>query len=214
MTTTPRLVVTELNANDSQPEVVVNSALRVYDALIQTGIEDRDLTAPPGSPVDGALYIVGAGATGVWAGRDGAIAQYYDAAWRFFNPAEGWRVYVRDEDLWVVLDSGAWVSRWSAEQIRAGNVNTETLAADKTLTTTDPQVHFLDPGGANRNVDLPAEAASTGLAFELYNTADAAEDLVVRDDSGVQTIVTISQNEAGIMRCDGTSWRGLVGGNT
>jgi len=56
MTTTPRLAVTELNANDSQPEVVVNSALRIYDALIQTGIEDRDLTAPPGSPVDGTSW--------------------------------------------------------------------------------------------------------------------------------------------------------------
>ena len=71
-----------------------------------------------------------------------------------------------------------------------------------------------DPGGAGRNVDLPAEASSSGLAFEIYNTADAAEDLTVRDDSGTQTIAIIGQNEGGLVRCNGSAWRGIVGGNT
>jgi len=83
--------------------------------------------------------------------------------------------------------------------------NVETLAANKTLTTADANFQKLDPGGSARDVTLPAEASSTGSVFYIMNAADAAENLVVKDD-GASTIVTINQNEAAIVICDGTSW--------
>lgn len=89
--------------------------------------------------------------------------------------------------------------------------NTETLSGDKTLTRTDSPVQFLDPDGA-RNVDLPAE--EDGLFFIIVNRADMAEDITVREDSGMTTIITVSQNEVGIVVCDGTNWDGFVGANT
>ncbi len=85
------------------------------------------------------------------------------------------------------------------------NVNDELLAAAKVLVIGDAQFQRLDPGGATRLVDLPAEAVSTGLAYRILNTADAAEDLTVRDDGG-GTIATVSQNEAAWFACDGTTW--------
>lgn len=94
-----------------------------------------------------------------------------------------------------------------------GNINTEALADTKALSVGDEEVHFLDPGGQNRDVTLPAEASSTGLSYLIVNTADAAEDLVVKDD-GAATIITISQNEAGLVLCNGTVWKGLVAANT
>jgi len=91
-------------------------------------------------------------------------------------------------------------------QIRpSGGVNVETLAASHTLASTSPKFQKLDPGGAGRDVDLPAEATSAGLEFVITNAADAAEDLTVKDDSPA-TIVTISQNERATVVCDGTSW--------
>lgn len=89
-------------------------------------------------------------------------------------------------------------------------VNTETLAADKTLDVDDAVIQALDPGGAGRAVNLPAEAASTGMMFWIVNTADAAEVLTVKNDGG-GTIVTPTQNENAIVICDGTTWHGLVG---
>lgn len=83
--------------------------------------------------------------------------------------------------------------------------NTETLAANKTLIGKDSRHQRLDPGGSARDVTLPAEATSKGLVFEILNTADAAENLVVKDD-GASTIVTISQNEKATVVCDGTAW--------
>jgi hypothetical protein len=57
---------------------------------------------------------------------------------------------------------------------------------------------------------LPAEEA--GLFFVIVNSADAAETLTVKEDSGTTTISTIAQNKAAILVCDGTTWRTLVGG--
>lgn len=95
---------------------------------------------------------------------------------------------------------------------RRKDVNTETLAGDKTMTHDDPEVHFLDPGGAGRNVDLPPEEESAGLSFVIVNTADAAEVLTIRNDAA-GTICTPTQNETARLFCDGTTWAGMVGDN-
>lgn len=89
----------------------------------------------------------------------------------------------------------------------------ETLSGTKVLTTTDPTIQHLDPGGAARNVDLPAEADSIGLVFIIANEADAAEIITVRNDAA-GTIVTPTQGESAIVWCDGVSWRGIVGADT
>jgi hypothetical protein len=94
-------------------------------------------------------------------------------------------------------------------ELRLDNV-TETLTGNLTLTKDSPTLQMLDPGGAGRNVTLPAEADSDGLVFIISNEADAAEVLTVKDD-GATTIITPTQNEAAILWCDGTSWAGLVG---
>lgn len=77
------------------------------------------------------------------------------------------------------------------------SVNTETLAAGKTLTATDAKVQALDPGGAARNVDLP-DMSDIGFGeFIIINTADAAEVITVRDAANSNaTVCTPTQNEA------------------
>jgi len=93
------------------------------------------------------------------------------------------------------------------------DINTETLSADKVIAANDPMIHFLDPGGANRNVDLMPEVA--GQIVIIVNTADmGSEDLIVREDAGVTTIVTLTQNEMAFLTCNGTVWKGMVGANT
>lgn len=92
----------------------------------------------------------------------------------------------------------------------------ETLAAAKTLTAKDAPIQILDPGGAGRDVTLPAEANTTDprlgsdqLVMFIYNAADAAEALTVKDD-GASTIGTVGQGACGVFFCDGTSWRCAV----
>lgn len=96
-------------------------------------------------------------------------------------------------------------------------VATEALSANKTLKAYDRKVQFLDPGGSNRDITLPAEATSGNMFFFIINIADGAEDLLIKDDSAA-LIITISQNEGGVVFCndEGVSsvWRGFVGGIT
>jgi hypothetical protein len=113
MTTTDHLGITLVEQSQSQKEVTVNTALAMLDAMLNTGIVDKDLTAPPGSPVSGNLYIVASGATGAWAGKDNQVA-WYNGAWKFIVPAEGLTFWVRDEDKLYSWNGTAWVSTMEA----------------------------------------------------------------------------------------------------
>lgn len=86
-----------------------------------------------------------------------------------------------------------------------GHYSSETATGAVTLDSTYGTFIKIDPGGAARDVTLPAEAGSEGRTLLICNTADAAEDLTVKDD-GASTIGTVSQNECAIFTCDGTSW--------
>ncbi len=87
-------------------------------------------------------------------------------------------------------------------------------AAQQVIVATDPPVILIDPGGGAIDLLLPAEALSDGLSFHIFNTADAAEAITVKEDGDATTIVTLDQNQSGFVYCDGTTWRGYIGGIT
>lgn len=97
-------------------------------------------------------------------------------------------------------------NRWSVKP-------NETLAGARVITFDEVeryQAMAFDPGGAGRNVDLPAVAGCAGTYLFISNTADAAEVLTIRD-AAAATIVTPTQNEAAMVWCDGVRWYGMVG---
>lgn len=110
MSTTPILGLTELAAAQSQPEVVVNAAVRgleVVAQLVVLGITDT----PPGSPAEGDRYIVDTGGSGAFAGHDMDVA-YYSGGWHFFTPLPGWRAYAIGDStadyIFNEASPGAW----------------------------------------------------------------------------------------------------------
>lgn len=108
MTNSTNLILPFIDAAQAQKHVTHNAGLQVLDAVVQLAVVDRDLTAPPGSPTDGARYIVASGATGAWATKDFKIAAWQDGAWAFYTPREGWLAWVSDENLIYVYDGAAW----------------------------------------------------------------------------------------------------------
>jgi hypothetical protein len=86
-----------------------------------------------------------------------------------------------------------------------GGVGTITAAANLTLTAGYGNLLRIDPGGAHRNVGLPAEATSNGFWYLIENTADAAENLTIRDDTPANVIV-LGRQEVALVYCDGTTW--------
>ncbi|WP_028627649.1 DUF2793 domain-containing protein [Metapseudomonas resinovorans] len=96
--TTEKTKLTE-TANGQANYLNVNAALAQIDQLLVPVALDKDLSDPPGSPANAALYIVGGSPTGDWSGKTGQLAYWLDGAgvWQFIVPAAGWTVRILDE---------------------------------------------------------------------------------------------------------------------
>jgi Protein of unknown function (DUF2793) len=108
MSETPRFAMPLLDAAQAQKHVTVNEALMRADVLGAGRVEDRHLTEPPALPVDGHAHIVGAGAAGAWAGRDGDLALFLNGGWEFVTPWEGCVLWVAAERVRVTRVGAAW----------------------------------------------------------------------------------------------------------
>lgn len=104
-----------------------------------------------------------------------------------------------------------------AHAFAVGSSTTETLTGTRTITATEVAnftVFSFDPGGAGRNVDIPAaSAANAGQFLIIANKADAAEVLTVRA-GGVTTVVTPTQGETCFVVSTGSEWVGIAGANS
>lgn len=96
-----------LEAGQAQKHVTHNEALRILDALVQLSVIET-LSSPPGSPADGARYIVAASASGAFASHENKIAIYEDSAWRFLTPRAGWRAWSEDAGALLVWTGSEW----------------------------------------------------------------------------------------------------------
>lgn len=92
----------------------LNRNQRVLDALVNLRVVDRDLTEPPVAS-GGDVFIVGAGATGAWAGLDGQLAIWAvgddipAGVWTYVVPKDSWRAWLIDEVAFYQFVAGAWV---------------------------------------------------------------------------------------------------------
>ncbi|MCT8997078.1 DUF2793 domain-containing protein [Chelativorans intermedius] len=106
---TARLKLPYIMPSQAQKHVTHNEALRMLDALVQPGVLDRDLTAPPADPQEGDHYIVAAGAAGAWAGKDHHLAAFMDGVWFTFPPRLGMLAWIADEARLVAWNGAAWL---------------------------------------------------------------------------------------------------------
>jgi hypothetical protein len=120
MSTLPITGATELASNQALPEQSVNEAFRHFDTgHSRVRIEDRNLSAPPGTCDDGNAFIVSGTGTGAWSGHDDelAIAVGTNASngWLFeVIEREGFQAYVKDENIEIQWNGSAWVTSSSA----------------------------------------------------------------------------------------------------
>jgi hypothetical protein len=109
---TPRLSLPYLAAAQAQKHVTLNEGLARLDGLVQTAVESRTTDAQPGSPDDGALYIMTASPSGAdWTGQaEGAVMRHEAGAWTLFAVAEGHIAYVADEEALIYFDGTDWTA--------------------------------------------------------------------------------------------------------
>ena len=108
---TPNTGIPYVPENTTDPAAGLNLALNTIDALLQTTVVSMGSNAPPGSPTDGALHIVGGTPTGAWAGQANNLARYVaeGAFWQFYSAGAQVRIAFNDDDGGLyVWRAGAW----------------------------------------------------------------------------------------------------------
>lgn len=142
--------------NTIDPAAGLNESLLTVDALLQLAVVSVGGNTPPGSPANGARYVVGTAPTGAWAAGAGSVAQFLDGAWRFYaaryvlNLADG-LMYVRQGATWGVAaaewtaetvsqaeaEAGTATTRraWTAQRVRQAIIGCQNVLATYTLAT-------------------------------------------------------------------------------
>lgn len=106
--TSDRWALPLLHAGQAQKEMMHNEALARIDMLLHGVAESADLAVPPTAPVAGQCWIVAAGASGAWAGREEDVAGWTEGGWRFVAPRPGLRLEVADRGHAMAYDGTAW----------------------------------------------------------------------------------------------------------
>jgi hypothetical protein len=173
---TPNLGLPQLAADQAQKHVTVNEALLGLDALVQLAVLDRDLATPPGSPAQGARYLVAASPTGAWAGHADHIAAWLDGAWRFFIPGAGWLAWVVDEAALLAWNGSAWVDALAAvsaiQNLPLLGILTTADAANRLAVKSDGVLLSHDdvtPGSGDMRVALNKSAAAKDAGFTFQD---------------------------------------------
>ena len=172
MSITPRLALPYILTQQAQKEVTHAAGLNRLDALVQPVVQQLGLNTPPGSPVDGACWIVGAGPTGAWAGQANRLAQRIGGAWVFYAPFVG-----------LVVFDAATLAQWG------WNGSTWALVAPRLL---QASVTY-DPPSLAAGDGVTTAATVTGAALGDFARASFSLDLAgVELTAWVSAVDTVS----------------------
>ena len=131
---TARFSLPLLATAQAQKEVTHNEALTLLDLLVQPVVEAGPLAVPPPAPGMGQGWIVGAGASGAWAGESDSLALWTAGGWRFIAPRAGMRTLRLSDGVWLRFDGALWVEPEEIVSPAGGaTVDSEARAAIDTL---------------------------------------------------------------------------------
>jgi hypothetical protein len=173
--TTPNLGLPELSANQEQPHLPHNEALRKLDIASQLVVISHSLTAPPGSPDPGDSYIVagtGGTATGAWAGKENQIA-FYNSGWQFLIPKTGWFAYIDSIGTRYQYEAGSPGHGWNLYVPGAGAFGID-VGDDQSPPNTVAAATALTFVGASVSLASPSEAIVTIASVALGVAGGAA----------------------------------------
>lgn len=192
MATTTRFTLTLLEEAQSNGHITANTSLVLLDALVGGGVKDKDLSAEPGSPSDGDVYILPSGSlTGAtwstWSSTENDLAVYYQGWYQISLNAsnEGLAFYLQDEDKVYRWSGSAWAEVVSASgmqdfvlPISTANVAGETNFPKGVYRNSKANVGLAYNDSTNETAIfesyLPSNYNGGGLTIDLYWAAATA----------------------------------------
>lgn len=196
MSETPILEITEMEAAQSQPHLIVNAGFRRLEAAVQLVVDDQTLTDPPGSPVEGERHIVATPATGLWLGREGDVAVLIGGGWEFLRPQIGWLAYVTGDAAfyryaggspagWTLFTAGGGGGGGSGVPVdaSAGAVENNFNPAGWAGGLGVSQLRITPAGGGSSITGLDSSGVSDGEERTLMNES-AADTITLPNNAG------------------------------
>ena len=180
--TSPRLSLPYILPSQAQKHVTHNEAIKVLDAITQLAVQSASLTAPPAAPEAGECHLVGPGAVGAWAARDGQIAVFDGTAWAYFAPAQGWRADVAPEGRSLRFNGTAWVDAVLMQNIESLGISTTADAVNRLAVASDASLFTHQGNGHQMKINKSATAETASLMFQTGWSGRAEMGTVGSDD--------------------------------
>lgn len=195
----------------TQPSVPVNDALLRQEVLARGATSI--ISAPPGSPVDGQVHILGASPTGAWSSfAQNDVVLWRSGTWYRFAPFLGWLKQVGadvrrfDGSAWVVVTGGgAARDAVTALTISAGTVNIDCALGDfftLALNANVTGITFTNLPASGRAVSLALRVRQDGtggrtVALPASFLATTGSDTAVQSAANAWTLVTLTTFDQG-----------------
>lgn len=184
MDATARLALPLIAAAQAQKHVTHNAALAMLDALVMLAVLSVGGAVPPADPASGDRHIVGTGATGAWAGHDGAVAEWQDGWWDFHVPRAGWLAFDAGTQTMLVHDGTDW-QRLVATAPDFG-VNAAPDATNRLAVAADGSRFSHDGAGHRMTVNKATAGDTASLVFQTGWSGRAEIGLAGSDALGVK----------------------------
>ncbi|MDX2275843.1 MAG: DUF2793 domain-containing protein [Hyphomonadaceae bacterium] len=203
MSNSTNLALPFLTLGQAQKHVTVNESLLRLDALVQLSVVSALVSAEPGSPTDGQVYILPAGKTGTHWGAmtNNALAYYRDGVWEEIQPSDGWMAHVKDFNLLLYYNGSAWVQytgpqaiSFSATDKILGRISSGAGAAEEVAFTDQAQDLCDDTSFSAMRTTLSAAGTGDANVFTSQQTARAG----VRIDANATTVAALSRTMVGL----------------
>jgi hypothetical protein len=208
MSQTTHLALPFIEAAQSQKHVTHNEALATLDALTHLAVSARDITAPPAAPNEGDRYLVGADATGAFAGKSGQIAVFLAGSWSFLVPRAGWRAFVAAEALLLLHDGAGWIPLGAA----LGEAqNLYLLGVGTTADAANPFSAKLNAALMTARTNAEGGSGDMRLALNKEGASRTVSQLYQSNYSGrAETGLTGDENFRVKVSADGSLWRDSI----
>ncbi|MGP9790636.1 DUF2793 domain-containing protein [Roseinatronobacter sp. NSM] len=191
-----RLSLPYIQPAQAQKHVTHNEALRVLDVVVQLSVASRTLTLPPLTALNGACYLVPAGAGGEWAGQAGQIALRDGDIWDFLSPVAGWLAMVLDESRLLFFDGAQWREPdVLAPAIDSLGIQTSADATNRLAVAGDASLFTHTGTGHQMKINKAAPGQTASVLFQSDWAGRAEMGLAGNDDFTIKT------------SADGTTWQ-------
>lgn len=182
------LALPYLQPSQAQKHVTHNEAIQQLDVLVQLVVEGFGADIPPAVPQDGAVYALGVGASGGWAGQDGNIAAWLDNTWQFITPHTGWRAWGRGDATLRIWDG----SDWSLPTVEMNNLDgvgiaTTADATNRLSVRSDASLFSHDGAGHQLKLNKAAVGDTASMLFQSNWSGRVEMGLAGNDDFTLKT---------------------------